>query len=235
MDTRIRKQLERATRVAEFSREYPSDVAGYEAALARLEERLARADTVAKQFAGGRLARTAAVAERQQLRQGLTAGLQLLAGIARTAGQEAIGAPIMIRYPGPKQNQHEFLGGARLAVETAREREELLVKFGLPAEHLAELAAGLDEFAGFLSRRNEAGRSSVAARAELRAVTKEILSVVRQLHSINRFRFRQDPAALAAWSTSADIRVGPRKPAVTTQGEAPLALPPGPGATPAAA
>jgi len=227
MDARIRRQLERATRVAEFSREHPSDAPGYQAALTQLDARLSQATTVAQQFAGSGLARKAAIAARQSLRRTITAGLQLLAGLARTAGAESIGAPIVIRFPGPKQNQHEFLNGARLAVETARGQQELLVKYGLPEEHLDQVSRDLDEFAGLLAKRNEAGRSKVSARAALRQVAGEILVVIRQLHVINRFRYREDPAALAAWTTSADIGVGPRRKAEIPAGEAPLALPAG--------
>ena len=45
-----------------------------------------------------------------------------------------------------------------------------------------------------------AGRAAhVGARAELEAVTADIMLIVRQLDALNRFRFRKDAQSLAAW------------------------------------
>jgi len=232
MNTRLRKQMERASRVAVFCREHPSDHAGYQTAVASLEERLARASAMAQRTVASSLATREAVAERTAIRDNIVAGLQLLVGIARTAGTEAVGAPIVIRFPGPHYNQVEFLTGARLAVATAMEREELLVKFGLPDDHLESLTTELNEFERLLGRRDEAGQSKVAALQELRRIVRELRTVVMQLHSMIRFRFRNDDGALRAWVTAADIRIGPRKrPAVEGGTPATLTLPPGPAIT----
>lgn len=50
---------------------------------------------------------------------------------------------------------------------------------------------------------------------------------IQQLHASFRLRLRDDPGALWAWATAADVRIGPRRIATTPEGEAPLALPPG--------
>lgn len=213
MQKRLLKQLERASRVLVFCREYPSDLAGYQQAVARLEEQMARADTIAGRAKAGGQATREAMAQRDQLRAEVNAELRLLARMARSAGQEAVGAPIVIAFPNPSGSYREFLYGARLAVATAQEREPLLEKYGLPPGFLAALSARLDTLAGLLTRRDESAQARVFANRDLQAVTSELVLSVAQLHAINSYRFRNDPAALRTWSSASDIRIGPRRPA----------------------
>lgn len=230
MDTRIRMHLERAQRVAGFSREHPWDMPGYQAAFTRLEDRLTRAMAIAGQEVGGRLARRAAVAKRHALRQQVAADLQLIAGVARIAGKESVGTPIVIRYPGPRRNQLQFLTGARQAVQAAADNLELLARYGLPDGLLELVNTRLDEFASLLRERDEAGRGHVFARADLQALVKDVKVVVDQLHTLNRHRFRTDPAARAAWDSSRALRAPlptPSAGGTLPGGTDPLALPPG--------
>jgi hypothetical protein len=227
MDTLMRKHLERALRVADFTRQHPSELPGYQDALARLEDRLAQISVVLQEEIGSRRGVKAAIAERLELRAQLAAELQMVAGIARTAGRESVGTPIVLRYPGPQRNQVQFLNGARQVVARAAAEEELLTRFGLPAGHLTSMASGLDTFAALLRQRDEASRGHVGARARLHALARELKAVVDQMDSINRFRFRKEPAMLAMWRTTRDLRVGTRKAAgATPAAEQPLALPP---------
>lgn len=226
MDTRSRKQIERASRVIVFAREHRSEVAAEVVAVSRLEERLTRAEAVAQGARASQLAEQEAIVERTALRSAIADRLHLLAVIARSAGAESPGTPIVIQFPGPRHNQVEFANGARQAVAAATEREEVLVKYGLPAGFLAELTGMLDAFGQFLNARDEAGQAKVAARRELRMVLQEIRLAIQQLHASFRLRFRDDPGVLRAWATAADMRIGPRRLA-TAEGEAPLALPAG--------
>ncbi len=43
------------------------------------------------------------------------------------------------------------------------------------------------------------------ARAEVDAVTAEIMLIVRQLDALSRFRFRSDAESLAAWKSARDV------------------------------
>lgn len=45
----------------------------------------------------------------------------------------------------------------------------------------------------------------IGARAELVAVTAEVMLIVRQLDALNRFRFRKDAESLAAWKSARDV------------------------------
>jgi hypothetical protein len=53
------------------------------------------------------------------------------------------------------------------------------------------------------AQRKHAGRA--AARAELEAVTAEVMLIVRQLDALNRFRFRSDAESLAGWKSARDV------------------------------
>jgi len=178
MDRIGRKHVERAQRVADFARQYPSDLPGYQAALDRIDERLARATEVAQEEVANRRAEQAVIAEQLELRGQITAELQFVAGIARTAGRESVGTPIVLRYPGPQRNQLQFLTGARQVVAKAATEEEQLRRFGLSADQLTTLSAELDGFARLLSLREGASRTHIGARRQLHALTADLKVVV---------------------------------------------------------
>jgi len=232
MDTRMRLQMERAQRVVGFSREHPSELPGYLAAVSRLEDRLARTREMADQETTGRLAGRATIAERTALGQKIVADLQLLAGIARTAGVEAVGTELRIRFPGPQRNQVQFLSGARVALATARRHQELLTGLGLPENHLATLGGRLGAYEALLEQREEAVRSRMGARSQFGALAREMRVLVEQLHAINRHRFQADAGAYTVWRSTRDLRVGSRKageaaPTALIGAATPIALPPG--------
>ena len=236
MQKRLRKQLERASRVLVFCREHPSDLAGYQQAVARLEEQVIRADLIVGQARAGGTATREAMAERDQLRAEVNADLRLLARIARSAGQEAVGASIVIAFPNPSSSYREYIYGGRLAVAAAQEREDLLVRYGLPPEFLAGLSARLTELDRLLTRRDESTQARVFANRDLQVAISGLILSVAQLHAINSYRFRTNPAALRTWGAASDIRIGPRKPVEPVEQEAPpmaqLTLPAPSGRTP---
>lgn len=228
MKAKDRKQMERASRILVFCREHPSDLTADTTAVSALQERLTRAERAVEGFKASALAGREAIAERVALRNRIVASLKLLSGLARSAGNEALGTPIAINFPGKKNNQVEFLAGARVAVATGREREELLIKFGLPVGHLDALNTDLEQFANYLALRNEASQARVMARHELGRLIQEMQVLVHQLDSIMRFRYRSDPASLMAWGTATDLKVGPRRKTAEGDGTTlPLTLPPG--------
>lgn len=227
MRTRIRKQIERASRVAAFCREHPAAVPAEEFAVRWLDESLQRANALAQETLGRKLAITEAVVERRALGERIAIRLRFLAALAHTAGTEALGTPIVITFPVPRRNQVEFLNSARLVVTTAREREELLARFGLPEGYLDELDTALDEFARYLGVRDEAAQAKVSAGKALTQLIGEMRSAINQLGASYKVRFQDDAGALRAWATAVDVRTGPRLSSTGAGGEAPLALPPG--------
>ena len=86
MNFSVRRRLDMARRVRDFCRTHPApNNAGYTAAVARLEERLARAEALAEQQVAGRIAVSGAVVTKEQLREEIYITLGLLAGLAKPA------------------------------------------------------------------------------------------------------------------------------------------------------
>jgi len=107
------------------------------------------------------------------------------------------------RHDGPWEHRSAPLG---------REQEELLVRYGLPGQHLSELAIGLDAFEALMMQRDLSMVKRIDARAERKA--------------FYRHRFQDDPTALVAWRFARS----PRTPAKKVKAEGVLpALPPGSG------
>lgn len=228
MDRIMRKQLERATRVVGFCRDNAADLDGFQSAISRFEETMGRATSAAHEELAARLAVREAVAERNGLGEQIYADLRLLASLARTAGEQALGTPIVIRFPEPHRNQVQFLNGARVAVDTGRERQELLSRYELPAGLLDRMTAQLDTFAEWMSRRDAASRTHIAARQTMRQMGKELSLVLRQLDALIAHRFRVEPAKRGAWSSASGIRIRRRGSAERLDPVVdPLALPPG--------
>jgi len=88
MNFSIRRKLDMAGRARDFCRTHPDQNPGYTAAVARLEERLARAEALAQQHLAGQLAVSGAVVNKEQLRLDIHKEIALLAGLAGPAARE---------------------------------------------------------------------------------------------------------------------------------------------------
>lgn len=205
MNFHVRRKLDMAARVRDFCRTHADTNPGYTAAVARLEERLARAEALAQQQVAGKLAVTGAVANKEQLRQEIFNTIALLKGLARPAAKEEPDLAAGILRPPLKLNHQAFLTRARVAADTGSAHQELLARYGMPENFLTELGAALDRFEKALNEKHNGRAAHVGARAELEAVTAEIMLIVRQLDALNRFRFRKDAESLAAWKSARDV------------------------------
>ena len=205
MNFSIRRKLDMAGRARDFSRTHPDPNPGYTAAIARLEERLTRAEALARQEVAGHLAVTGAVVNKEQLRQEIYNTIALLAGLAKPAAREEPELAVGIVRPPVKLSHQAFLTRARVGAATGSTHSELLTRYGMPDTFLADLGAALDHFEHALNEKHAGRAAHVGARAELEAVTAEIMLIVRQLDALNRFRFRSDAEALAAWKSARDV------------------------------
>ncbi len=205
MQVNVRRKLDMAGRVRDFCRTHTDANAGYTAAIARLEERLARAEALARQEVAGHLAVSGAVANKSQLRQEIHKLIALLAGLAGPAAQEERELSAGILRPDVNASHQSFLTRARVAAATGSTHRELLIRCGMPETFLDDLGASLDRFEQALNQKHNGRAAHVGARAELEAVTSEVMLVVRQLDALNRFRFRNNAESLAAWKSARDV------------------------------
>jgi hypothetical protein len=92
-----------------------------------------------------------------------------------------------------------------VSAANASAHREILIRYGMPESFLDELGATLDRFEQALNEKHNGRAAHVGARAELEAVTSEIMLDVRQLDALNRFFFRNDAESLAAWKSARDV------------------------------
>jgi hypothetical protein len=104
--------------------------------------------------------------------------------------------------PRTKLSHQTFLTRARVSATKGSAHRDLL---GMPETFLDELGAALDRFEQSLDDKHNGRAAHVGARAELEAVTAEIMLVVRQLDALGRFRSRNNAESLAAWKSARDV------------------------------
>jgi hypothetical protein len=132
MKSKTRRKLEMGSRALEFSQAHPDDSPGYTAALAQLQEQLARSEQLAGQQRQGVVEVRAATARKRDLRRSMRQ--QQLVHVARAAQRAAKDLPELAqkfelgRQPIPYL---AFKTLARTMVAEAQQQKELLIKHGL--------------------------------------------------------------------------------------------------------
>ena len=211
MNRTVRRRLEMAARVRDFSRAHPSTDANYAPVLARLEDRVTRMETLAKQQQVGYLVTRSAAARRQGLRRRLHHELlRHLVTVAEVAAKEDPALTEKFRLPLTNSTNEAFRTFARQMLEQGQARRDVLAKHGLADKLLDDLSAAVDQFDASVAESNEGRRGHVGARAELDAVSDEVMQLVDMLDGLNRYRFGGDAEMLAAWQSARHVVVGPR-------------------------
>jgi hypothetical protein len=213
MNFSIRSKLDMAGRVRDFCRTHPDQNAGYTAAAQRLEERLVRAEALAQQQVAGHQMAAGAVVTKEQLRLDIHKTIALLAGLAEPAAKEERELAVGIIRPDVNGSHQAFLTRSRVAAATGSAHKELLTRYGMPEAFLDDLNAALDRYEQALNQQHAGRAAHVGARAELEAVTSDIMLIIRQIDALNRFRFRSNAESLAGWKSARDV-AWPAPPAV---------------------
>jgi hypothetical protein len=205
MDFIVRRKLGMVARVLAFIRAHVYVNPGFMAAAARLEELSARANVLAQQELAARQAVTAALASREHIRQQAAGLLRVLTALAASASKEEPELARGIMRPRKDASNQTFVTMARVAVTTAVQYRDLLVRYGMPSALPEDLGALLDSFDAATIQKHIGDTGHVGARAELIAVASDLMGVVRQLDALNRFQFKDSPEQLAAWKTARDV------------------------------
>ncbi len=193
------------TRVLDFSRTHRDSSPGYAAALARLEDRLARADHLATQQRDGLLEVRRAAKRKRDLRRSMRhALLDHLTSVAETASREAPELAQKFVLPRGVNTYLAFRTAARAMEAEARSNKELLVKHGLAEPVLEALSKALSEFDAVVEQGSRGRLAHVGASAELDTVADEVVQVVKVMDGLNHFRFANDPEALGAWESASN-------------------------------
>jgi hypothetical protein len=197
-------------RVLEFSRQHPDPSPGYVAATARLQERLARSDQLARQQLDGRSEVHAATARKADLRRMmLRAHLDHLASVAQVAAVEDPDVVQKLDFPADATTYLAFRAAASGMAAEAESRKELLLKHGLSEDVLNGLRTSLDQFETAVEQ-GAAGRlARVGATAELVTVAEEVVQVVKVMNGLVRLKFANQTEVLAAWESASNVVAAP--------------------------
>ncbi len=206
MEGKVRLKLDMAERVRDFCLAHPGTATQYTDTMARLEEQLSRAQSLATQFVSGRIERHASSGTRQQLQRALVqTPLKDLVRIARVAlGSDAELARRFV-LPSGKASKASFLAQARALAAEATDQKALFVSYGMAEGFLDDLTAGIEAYAKADHEAHDGRASHVSARAELRKVARELVALVKQLDAMNRVRFKGDTGLLTAWVSASNV------------------------------
>jgi hypothetical protein len=201
----IRRKLEMVARVLDCCRNHLLDNGGFTAAVARLEEGSIRAQAMARQERAGRLTVRASVVNKSASRSTIHPQLQFLVGIAEAASVEVPEVGARLHLPRPNVKHQTFLTSAQVAVSEATAHKDILIKYGMPDNFLDQLTQAVAGYEKVVNDKHGGITAHVGARADLTAVTDELMQIVEQLDTMNRFRFREDAELLAAWKSARDV------------------------------
>jgi len=208
VDARLRRRLEMAERVRDFLRAHPTDGVAEGAALARLEELVARAEVLASQQRAGIVAARAATEVRAGVRRALRSKLlHYLSAVGHVAANEnaELGQEFRLPKVGPNQ---PFVTIARGMLEKATANKDLLVKLGMSETLLSDIEATIKSFEHTLEATRTGRRDHVGASADLRAVMAEVSEQVKVLDGVVRYRFGDNAELMGAWGSAHSV-VGP--------------------------
>lgn len=193
-------------RALNFSRAHTDASPGYAAALAGLEQRLIRAQQLARTQQDGINQRQAANARKNGLRRQMRkTQLRHLARVARVAARENPDLNGKLVLKGAPRPFRSFRALAGTMVAEAQTGKELLVKYGLADTVLDSLVQSLDQFDRAMGESTDALRAHVSARAELDVLADQVVDIVGVMDALNRFRFADDAAVLAEWDTVSNV------------------------------
>ena len=222
MLARTRRRLDMGTRVLEFTRLHPDSSPALSSAVARLQERLARADQLARQQLDGLNAVHVATARKVELRRRIKkTHLHHLTSVAEAAASEEPELAQKFVLPRGTDTYRGFQTAASGMAAEAENRKELLVKHGLAEEVLTGLQTALDQFETAVEQGAAARLEHVGATAELRTVADEVVQIVKVMNGLIHIRFANQPELLAAWESASNVVSAPKP-----EGK------PGPGTTP---
>jgi hypothetical protein len=200
-----------AVRVRDFSRAHPSADANYASVLSQLEDKVGRMEALAKQEQGGFLTTHASAVRRRSLRRRLHHELlRHLVTVADVAATEQPGLAERFELSPGNATNEAFRTHARKMLEQGQAQRELPAKHGLADKLLEDLAAAVDDFDASVAESNEGRRDHVGARADLKAVSSEVMRLVEMLDGLNRYRFSGNAELRAAWESARNVVTGPR-------------------------
>jgi hypothetical protein len=216
----IRRRLEMAGRVLDFSRAHPGKDPSYAGILSRLEEGIERAEQLARQQRAGQITVHASTARRRELRRVLHDQLRHLARVGDVVAKTQPELAQHFQLPTWNASGQAYRMAARAMLDEAVAQRELLLQNGMASTLLDDLGAALQQYDQSVEQAQSGRRAHVGAVAELAVVTADIMETVQLFDGLNRYRFRTDAELHAEWESARNIVAVPLKPVERPRGDA---------------
>ena len=205
MQTNVRLRLDMAGRALEFCHTHPDQEPATVTVVTRLTDLIGRADTLSRLARASVTTAAAAVDNKSKLRLAIEEDLSALFGIAQVASVDHPEIAVHRRRIRSQANEVTLMTVARVALAESLTVKDRLVPFGLNDTLLASLSAGIEEYSAELARQRNAIATQVGAGADLKAVTVDIMAVIKNLDALHIIRFKQDRELKAAWKSARNV------------------------------
>lgn len=169
-----------------------------------LDAVLAELEQHATAQASGKSASREGTSLKSVAQHSLQHSLAALRDTAREMSRTAPGLAEKFRLPRSASGQ-EWLSLARSFAEEAAPLQAELARWGLPPNFLAELNAQIAAYEQSFNARAQKTGERVAATAAIDAAIERGMNAVRALDAVVRNTFRDDPAALAEWTSASHV------------------------------
>lgn len=186
------------------------DRPSYAGILSRLEDRIERAEFLARQQRGGQILVHASTARRKELRRALHDQLRHLDRVGDVVAKTQPKLAQHFQLPTVNASGQAYRTAARAMLDEAVAQRELLLANGMASILLDDLRTVLDQYDESVEQAQAGRRAHVGAVAELAVVTSEIMEVVQMFDGLNRYRFRTNADLHAAWQSARNIVAVPR-------------------------
>ena len=206
MNTKVRRKLEMAVRVREFTRAHAATEPGFAPALTALEDLVTRAEAIVARQHQGRVAARGARARRQELRHILHSQLvHYLVAVGSVAGKDQADLVAQFQLPPTNVTNTVFLTAVKSLLAAGEGQRELLAKAGMAPALLDDLGKMVADFETESEAALTARRDHIGARADLEVITTELMEQVKVLDGLTRYRFGQDPEVMAEWRAAKQL------------------------------
>jgi len=208
----VLRKLDMGMRALTFSRAHPEASDAHATALAALVAALERIRRLTGEQLAGLDRVSNASARKAELRRLIVRQyLNHFAAVARHAAREV---PDLVQlFPQSRVYKLPYVAFRTVAgrvLEEAGTHREVLLRHGLSAAVLDELARALERFDAAVEEWSAGRQAHVGATADLEAALREIVVAVDLLDGLNRMRFADDERMLGAWRTASSVRAAPR-------------------------
>ncbi|HEX8559687.1 MAG TPA: hypothetical protein VF668_16430 [Pyrinomonadaceae bacterium] len=151
-----------------------------------------------------------ATAERFAAREALREGMAAFARTARVMALDTPGLENKFRLP-RSGSDPALLQTARAFAADALPLKDLFLRHEMPASFLEDFRQDIADLERAMGQQDTGRGAHVSATATVESAAERGMNAVRRLDAIVRNKFRDDPAARAAWESARHVESAPRR------------------------